>query len=103
MDIDTASPTIIDTIASTDVDTIAATDVDTASPTIIEATPVFAIDPLVMTTVDPISSLMGPASARTRGFDMAFGLFNFRVDDDGAAELISINESTPPVVDPSTP
>jgi hypothetical protein len=34
---------------------------------------------------------------------MAFGLFNFHVDDDGAAELISINESTPPVADPSTP
>jgi hypothetical protein len=34
---------------------------------------------------------------------MAFGLFNFRVDNDGVAELISINESTPPVADPSTP
>jgi hypothetical protein len=34
---------------------------------------------------------------------MAFGLFNFHVDDDRAAELIAINESTPPVADPSTP
>jgi hypothetical protein len=33
---------------------------------------------------------------------MAFGLFNFHVDDDGAAELISINESTLPIADPST-
>jgi hypothetical protein len=34
---------------------------------------------------------------------MAFGLFNFRVDDDGVAELISISDSTPPMADPSTP
>jgi hypothetical protein len=95
IDIDTASPTIVDTTASTDV--------DTALPTIIESTPVFAIDPPVTTIVDPISSLMGSASARTGGFDMAFGLFNFHIDDDEAAELISIIESTPPVADPSTP
>jgi hypothetical protein len=56
-----------------------------------------------MTTVDLISSLTGMISAKTGGFDMAFGLFNFRVEDDGAAELISINESTPPIADPSTP
>jgi hypothetical protein len=34
---------------------------------------------------------------------MDFGLFNFHMDDDRAAELISISESTPPVADPSTP
>jgi hypothetical protein len=34
---------------------------------------------------------------------MAFGLFNFRVDDDGVAELISISDSTPLAADPSTP
>jgi hypothetical protein len=46
---------------------------------------------------------MGSASARTGGFDMAFGLFNFHMDGDGAVELISISESTPPVADPITP
>jgi hypothetical protein len=46
---------------------------------------------------------MGMASTRTGGFDMAFRLFNFHVDNDGAAKLISISESTPPVADPSTP
>jgi hypothetical protein len=35
--------------------------------------------------------------------DMAFGLFNFHVDDDGVAKLISISDSIPPVADPSTP
>jgi hypothetical protein len=34
---------------------------------------------------------------------MTFGLFNFHVDDDGAAELISIIESAPFVADPNTP
>jgi hypothetical protein len=33
---------------------------------------------------------------------MAFGLFNFRVNDDGIAELISVSDSTPPAADPST-
>jgi hypothetical protein len=34
---------------------------------------------------------------------MAFGLFNFHVGSNGAVELISISESTPLAVDPSTP
>jgi hypothetical protein len=34
---------------------------------------------------------------------MAFGLFNFHMDDDGANELISIGESIPLATDPSTP
>jgi hypothetical protein len=34
---------------------------------------------------------------------MAFGLFNFQVDGDRTAELISISESTPLMADPSTP
>jgi hypothetical protein len=41
--------------------------------------------------------------ARTGGFDMAFGLFNFHVDTNGTAELISISESILPPADPSTP
>jgi hypothetical protein len=32
---------------------------------------------------------------------MAFGLFNFHVDNDGVAELISVSDSTPPAADPS--
>jgi hypothetical protein len=34
---------------------------------------------------------------------MAFGLFNFHVDNDGVAELISIGDSAPPATTPSTP
>jgi hypothetical protein len=32
---------------------------------------------------------------------MAFGLFNFRMDDNGVAKLISVSDSTPPAADPS--
>jgi hypothetical protein len=58
--------------------------------------------PPAMAVVEPASSLTGTASGRTRGFDMAFELFNFRMDDDGVAELISIRDLTPPAADPST-
>jgi hypothetical protein len=33
---------------------------------------------------------------------MVFGLFNFCVNNDGVAELISVSDSTLPAVDPST-
>jgi hypothetical protein len=40
--------------------------------------------------------------ARTGGFDIAFGLFNFHIDNDGVAELISVSDSTPLAADPSS-
>jgi hypothetical protein len=103
IDIDTASTinidiavlTIIDTTPpETEVDVARSTIIDTASPSIADFTP-------AVTTIDPASSPAGVVSAMTRGFDMAFGLFNFHVDNDGIAELISISDSTPPAVDPS--
>jgi hypothetical protein len=112
IDVDTTSPTIVGiaaptvidaTLPATMLDITELTVVDTASPSIVNSTPVLAIESLAMTTVDRISSLTGTVLARTRGFDMAFGLFNFHVDNNGAAELISIGESTPPTADPSTP
>jgi hypothetical protein len=42
--------------------------------------------------IDPTS---GTTRAVSRGYDMAFGLFNFHVDSDGAMELISIGNSAP--------
>jgi hypothetical protein len=91
-----AVPTVIDTTPpATMVDITELTILDTASPSIADLTP-------AATTIDPVSSLTGVVSARTRGFDMAFGLFNFLVDDGGVAELISISDSTPPAADPST-
>jgi hypothetical protein len=85
-----AVPTVIDTTSlETKVDISASTIIDTASPSIANFTP-------AATSIDPISSPAGVVSARTGGFGMAFGLFNFRVDNDGVAELISISDSTPP-------
>jgi hypothetical protein len=98
IDIDTAStinvgiavPAVINTIPSeTEVDIARSTVIDTASPSVADLT-------LAATIIDPTSSPTGAVSAVTGGFDMAFGLFNFHVDNDGVAELISISDSTPP-------
>jgi hypothetical protein len=103
IDIDTASiinvgivvPTVIDTTPSeTEVDIARSTIIDIASPSTAHLTP-------AATTIDPASSLAGAVSARTGGFDMAFGLFNFHVDIDGVAELISVSDSTPLAAEPS--
>jgi hypothetical protein len=104
IDIDTAStvnvgiavPTVIDTTPpENEVDITGSTIIDTASPSIADLTP-------AATTIDLAPSLTGAVSVRTGGFDMAFGLFNFHVDNNGAAELISVSDSTPPIADPST-
>jgi hypothetical protein len=103
IDVDTASTTIIDIAVPTVIDatppaTMAniteSTIIDIASPSIADLTP-------AATTIDPISSLAGEVSARTGGFNMAFGLFNFHVNNDGVAKLISVSDSTPPAADPS--
>jgi hypothetical protein len=89
-------PTIINaTPPETEVDIARSTILDAASPSITDLTP-------AATIIDPVSSPTGAVSARTRGFDMAFGLFNFYVNNNGVAELISVSDSTPPAADPST-
>jgi hypothetical protein len=85
------------------VDITGSTVSNTTSPSVADFISAPAIDSPATTIVEPVSSLMGAVAARTEGFDMAFRLFNFRVDDDGVAELISISDLTPPVADPSTP
>jgi hypothetical protein len=50
--------------------------------------------------IDPISSATGAAFG---GYDMAFGLFNFHVDSNGAMELLSIGESAPLMAKATTP
>jgi hypothetical protein len=104
IDIDTAStinggiavPTIIDTTSpETKADITRSTVNNSASPSIADLA-------LAATSIDPASSLAGAVSARTGGFDMAFGLFNFHVDNDGVAELISVSDSTLLAADPSS-
>jgi hypothetical protein len=103
IDIDTAVDTavgiavlaIIDTIPSeTKVNIAKSTIIDTTSPSVLDLTP-------TATIVNTTSSPAGAISAVTGGFDMAFGLFNFHVDNDGVAELISIGNSTLLVAAPS--
>jgi hypothetical protein len=85
------------------VDIIGLTVSNTTSPSVVDFVSAPTIDSPATTIVEPISSLTEAVTAKTGGFDMAFGLFNFHVDDNGVAELISISDSTPPVADPSTP
>jgi hypothetical protein len=90
-----AVPAIIDTNPSkTEVDIVGSIVIDTASPSAADLT-------LTVIIIDPTSGTAGAVSAVTEGFDMAFGLFNFHVDNDGVAELISISDSTPPAAAPS--
>jgi hypothetical protein len=79
-----------------EVDIAGSTAIGTASPSTTGLTP-------AMTIIDPTSGTAGAISMVTGGFDMAFGLFNFRVDNDGAMELISISDSAPPTAETSTP
>jgi hypothetical protein len=85
-----AVPAIIESNPlETEVDIAGLTVIDTASPSATDLTPAAII-------IDPTSGMVGAVSAVTRGFDMAFGLFNFHVDNDGVAELVSVSDSTPP-------
>jgi hypothetical protein len=89
--------TIVNTTSpETKVDIARSAVIDTASPNAANFTPAVII-------IDPTSSTAGAVSAVTGGFVMAFGLFNFNVNDDGLAELISVSDSTPPAAAPSMP
>jgi hypothetical protein len=91
-----AVPTIVSTTSpETEVDIARSAVIDTALPSAADLTPAAII-------IDPTSSTTGAVLAVTGGFDMAFGLFNFHVNDDGVAELISVSDSTPPAAAPNT-
>jgi hypothetical protein len=92
-----AVPTVIDANPSeAEVDIAGSTVIDTASPSTTDLTSAAII-------IDPTSGMVGAASTVTGGFDMAFGLFNFHVDSDGVAELISVSDSTPLAAKTNTP
>jgi hypothetical protein len=113
----TAAPTNVDATTKIDIDTTVGIDV----PAVIDAnsaeSEVDAADAIVIDNVSPstaksapAANIIDPTSGTTGtvpgGYDMAFGLFNFYVDSNGAMELLSIGESallmaeatTPPVV-----
>jgi hypothetical protein len=101
-----AAPTNIDNSSKIDIDTIAGI----AVPAIVNTNPmepeIDAVDSTVIDSVSPstinlapTADVIDPPSGTTgvalRGYDMAFGLFNFHVDGNGAIELLSIAESAP--------
>jgi hypothetical protein len=91
-----AVPAIIDSNPSeTEVDIAGSTVIDTASPSAADLT-------LAAIIIDPTSGTAGAVSTVTGGFDMAFRLFNFHMDNDGVAELVSVSDLTPPARAPST-
>jgi hypothetical protein len=91
-----AVPTVVNTISpETEVDIAGSAIIDTASPSAADLT-------LAAIIINPTSNMAGTVSAVTGGFDMAFGLFNFHVNNDKVAELISISDLTPPATAPST-
>jgi hypothetical protein len=105
IDIDTAIDTTVGIAMPTVIDTISSeTEINVAKPTIIDtAPPSIAVLTPAVTIINTTPSSTGPASAKTRGFDMASGLFNFCVDNNGAMELISISDSAPPAAETSIP
>jgi hypothetical protein len=89
-----AVPAIVDTNDKIDIDFAIDTAVGIAVPSIISTT-----------SLEPEVDIAGSTviiSATAGGFDMAFRLFNFHVDNDGVAELISASDSMPPATAPTT-
>jgi hypothetical protein len=75
--------------------------VDAADSIVVDNVSTSAAKPTPATNIiDPLSSATGAAFG---GYDMAFGLFNFHVDSNGAMELLSISESAPLMTEATTP
>jgi hypothetical protein len=110
----TAAPTNVDVTAKIDIDTVvgiavpavvdansAESEVNTADSIVIDnVSPSTAKSIPAANVIDPTSGTTGTASG---GYDMAFGLFNFHVDSNGAMELLSIGESAPLMAEATTP
>jgi hypothetical protein len=120
IDIDPAIDTAIGIAVLIDADTNAKIDIDPAIDTAVgiailiynEANADISIGTIPSSTTElvPAATIVGPTSGTTGavstvtgGFDMAFGLFSFHVDDNGVAELISVGDSAPPATTPGTP
>jgi hypothetical protein len=111
-----AVPIDADTNAKIDIDPAIDTAVGIAVPMYTDANADISIDTIIditpssATKLIPAATIIGPTSgtaeavsAITGGFDMAFGLFSFHVDNNGVTELISVGDSTPPTTTLGTP
>jgi hypothetical protein len=87
-------PAIVDANpAEPEDDAVDSTVIDNVSPSTTNLT-------LAANVIDPTSGTIGIAPG---GYDMAFILFNFHVDSNGAMELLSIGESAPLVAETTIP
>jgi hypothetical protein len=111
-----AVPINADTNAKIDIDPAIDTAVDIAVPIYTDANTNISIDtilniaPSSTTKLIPAATIAGPTSgtaeavsAITGGFDMAFGLFSFHMDNNRVAELISVGDFGPPATTLGTP
>jgi hypothetical protein len=120
IDIDPAIDTAIGIVVPTDAETNAKIDIDPSIDTSVGIAVLIYIDTNVDVSIDiapssiaklvpaatvvgPTSGASGAVSAITGGFDLAFGLFSFHVDDNRVAELISVGDSAPPAMTLGTP
>jgi hypothetical protein len=87
-------PAIVDTDDKIDIDLAINTAVGITVPSFIGTTSPEPEDDVAGSTI------IAPATAG--GFNMAFRLFNFHVDNDGVTELISIGDSMLPATAPTT-
>jgi hypothetical protein len=109
-----ATPTNVDTTTKIDIDTI----VGIAVPAVVDTNPVEPeIDAVDLTIIDNVlastanltsmANVIDPTSGTTGtapgGYDMAFALFNFHMDSNGAMELLSSGKSVPLVAEMTTP
>jgi hypothetical protein len=58
---------------------------------------------MIAAIIDSFLHSTGSTSMRIEGFEMAFGLFNFYVNDAGVSDLISMIDSSAPTTDASAP
>jgi hypothetical protein len=89
-----AVPAVVDTNDKIDIDLAIDTAVGLAVSSFIGTTSPEPEDDVAGSTIT-IPAIAG-------GFDMAFGLFNFHVNNDRVAELISVGDSMPPATAPTT-
>jgi hypothetical protein len=85
---------VVDTDDKIDIDLTINTAVGIAVPSFISTTSPEPEDDVAGSTIT--------APATAGGFDMAFGLFNFHVDNDEVTELISVGDSMLPTTAPTT-
>jgi hypothetical protein len=93
-----AVPAVVDTDKKINIDlaTDDKIDIDLATNTAVGITVPSVVGTASPKPEDDVAGSTITVPATVGGFDMAFRLFNFHVDNDGVADLISVGDSMPP-------